>query len=275
MAAEPLPVPPVVPWQTWYAREYAIIKQGFHILFCGPTQSGKTVLCRKVTRLHNYAVVLGTKPRDKSLEAYEQTGYKRIDHWPPTKRDMEDQSKGEQRYLLWPKITRYEDLWRHRPLYKKAMDSIFVDGNWCLVVDEGLWVAGRKGLNLGDELSAHAYGAASNGVSMHLLVQRPANIPPITWGSCMQALVFHGGNTRDIRELASLGTYQPRAAAQAVQNLRGHQFLDLPCRGKADWSVSEVDLVGGDVTRPQSPDSATSPEGSLPPPTRSGRPRQA
>jgi hypothetical protein len=77
---------------------------------------------------------------------------------------------------------------------------------------------------------------------MHLLVQRPAYVPPITWMSCMQSLIFHGGNTRDIRELASLGTYPPREAEQAMRQLKGRQFLDLPCRGGREWSVSEVDL---------------------------------
>lgn len=219
--------------------------QGLHILFDGPTQSGKTVLCRLVSRFHSYNVVFGTKPVDPSLDAYVKDGYVRIDHWPPTRNEIKkstEMNNGAVRMILWPKIKTRADLRRFRPVFAKALEMIFIEGRWCFIVDEGLWLASPKGLDLGQELADTAYACASNKVSMHLLVQRPAYVPPITWMSCMQSLIFHGGNTRDIRELASLSTYDPREAAMAVRQLRGRQFLDLPCRGGREWSVTEVDL---------------------------------
>lgn len=225
--------------------EAETIYQGLHILFMGPTQSGKTVLCRLVSRFHSFNVVFGTKPVDPSLDAYVKDGYVRIDHWPPTRQEVrrsQEQNNGACWFILWPKIRKREELRRFRPVFQKALDMIFIEGNWCFIVDEGLWFSSGKGLDLGDELADVAYSCASNGVSMHLLVQRPALVPPIAWMSCMQALIFHGGNTRDIRELASLSTYEPRAAALAIGALQNRQFLDLPCRGARQWSISEVDL---------------------------------
>lgn len=245
-----LAAPPVVAWDEWRARQWAGTRQGQHILFEGPTQSGKTLLCRKVTALKRYAVVLGTKPFDSSLDEYVKEGYYRIDHWPPTKADYRKATvpflPGQDaiRLILWPKIVTADDLYKFNSLYRKCLNQIFVDGKWCVVLDEAIWLADRKGCDLGDIMTKLAFASASNGVSMHVLCQRPALLPPIVWQSCMQALLFHGGNTRDQRELASLGVYPPTDVVRAIQRLRGHQFLDLPCRGGVDgqatWAVSEV-----------------------------------
>lgn len=253
-----LRVPPIEGWWDWYTRAAASIYQsmypdgldqdqhGVHILFVGPTQSGKTTLCLFIVLLRDFAVALGTKPKDPSLQRYMDNGFLRIDHWPPTHADIR---KGEDRwppgkrwFLVWPKITTYPDLWKYRPLFQKVIGDVFAEGNWTIVADEGLWLGGREGLDLGKELSGLAYGAASNGVSMYLLMQRPAGLPRIIWSSVMMAEIFKCGLTNDIRELASLGTYEPKEVATAMKSLRGHQFLDLPIRGRAEWSVSEVEM---------------------------------
>ena len=236
--------PPVVGWPEWYAQETANFRQGMHISISGPTQSGKTVLARLVSLIRQYVVVFGTKPgRDPSLDAYIDAGYLRIDHWPPTSRDFKEfEGLGETRFLLWPHIREYEDLHRFRHLYVEAVKWIFKEGCWTLVGDEFLWLCSPKGLDLSDLLSDHAYGAASNLSSLIIIGQRPVGqIPPVIWTSVSQALVFKMGRTDDVRELASLGTYPPRDAANAVQTLKGHQFLDLPVRAQAEWSISEVD----------------------------------
>ncbi len=235
--------PPILSWQEWYADKWNTWEQGAHQLFVGPTQSGKTTLCRLTVRIRNYVVVLGTKPVDSSLDAYIDEGYKRIEHWPPRRKDLRPDSHGDVRLILWPKISAIADLWKHIDTYRACLNHVFVDGKWTLVVDEGIWVAGRDGLNLGKEISAISYASASNKVSMCLLVQRPSGLPSISWSSVSDAMIFHAGVTRDVRELASLGTYDPRDVQKIVQNgLSGRQFLDLPCRGGKKWSISEVEL---------------------------------
>lgn len=255
--------PPVIPYDQWYRDEYYSIRQNQHILFAGPTQSGKTLLCRQVARLHDYVVVFGTKPVDESLDAYVEEGYERIDHWPPTRRDIrkqqekwgnrENREPRYMRFILWPKIRKREDLFKHRETYAKAIDNIFIEGGWCVVMDEGLWLADKNALNLGPYMSQMAFGAASNKVSMFLLVQRPANVPRITWSSCAQALLFHMGITDDITELSSLGTYNRQAVKDALASLGQHEFLDLPCRGGAEWSISCVDMNSPYVTNVATP----------------------
>ena len=237
-----LPTPPVVPWAEWYAKRARIPGQGRHILFVGPTQSGKTVLARKLAELRSFVVVFGTKARDSSLDAYLADGYRRIESWPPKPKDIRPDSTGAVRLLLWPKIVKREDLRRHRDHYARCLEDAFIEGHWTIVADEGLYLASRKGLNLDQELADVAFGAASNKVSLYLCLQRPSGLSRVTWSSVSDAMVFHLGVTNDIRELASLGVYDPREAAHAIKQLQGHAFLDLPCRGGAEWSISEVDL---------------------------------
>lgn len=234
--------PPRVGWLDWYAHERVTYKQGMHVLICGPTGSGKTVLCRHVVRLRQYVVVLGTKPSDDSLDAYVDEGYLRIDHWPPTKADMREfDGLKEARFLVWPAMRRREELRQHRDLFLKVLDEVYYEGGWTLVIDESLWFTNPKGLDLGNELSDLAYGSRSNNVSLGLLSQR-AIIPgyPIIWMNVSQVLGFNQGRVDDIKELASLGTYRPQDVAAAIDGLRGYQFLDLPVRAQADWAVSQV-----------------------------------
>lgn len=245
-----LDLPPRVGWQQWYADWARTGKpkprEGSHVLFDGPTRSGKTVLARKLAALRQFVVVFGTKPHDASLDDYVADGYTRIEQWPPTRKDWRDGgwSDTEARFILWPKITKRDDLRapKHRKQYEACMDDAFINGGWTLVMDEGLWLSSRTGLNLGQQMADIAYGAASNGVSMYLLLQRPSGVPRVTWSSVMDAMLFHSGVTNDLRELASLGTYEPKAAITAVKGLQGHSFLHLPCRGGATWSISQVEL---------------------------------
>jgi hypothetical protein len=243
-SAAGLPVPPEVGWPTWLARFERQWKQGDHILDVGPTQSGKSLLARElVLNGRKFVVVLGTKPKDKTLDEYIAAGFVRIDHWPPIPKDFRDQQEGMARFILWPKIKEVGDALKHRGLYKKALDQIYVDGNWTVVVDETLFFCDNShGLGLGSTLAMLAYGGASNGISMMFLMQRPAGVPRILWQSCTTALLFHMGVTNDVREMASLGTVPPRAVVQTIQHLEGHTFLDLPLRAGRNWSTSEVQL---------------------------------
>lgn len=241
------PPPLVVPWAPWYYAKARELHQGMHVLFSGPTQSGKTLLCRVMARLRNPVVVFGTKPVDPSLDAYVDEGYVRIDHWPPEPKDYREGKKvwadGDCRFILWPHMKARADLRRFAQVYAKAMDEIFIEGYWTVVVDEGLWLAAPHGLNLGRALGDMAYSTASNKVSMYLLVQRPANVPPVAWTSVSEAELFKMGNRDDVRKLASLGVYDQNQTIDTVRALRGHQFLSLPTRGQAEWTISEVDLA--------------------------------
>jgi hypothetical protein len=237
-----LEVPPLEPWATFHPRFRARWKQGQHCLFNGPTGSGKTVACRTLARDRQFVIVFGTKPKDDEMDAYLREGYVRVEEWPPPRKALRPNDDGSIRIVLWPKIKKREDLRRFRPVFLRCIDELFVDGNWTLVVDEGLWCCDRNGLDLGSPLEQISYGGRSSGITLMALIQRPAGVPRNIWSNVSHAFLWHMGITSDTREMASLGTKDPKAVARAIQSLRGFQFLYLPTRAGGDWAVSQVDI---------------------------------
>ena len=250
---------------TWPAFDHEFsrtVKQGDHQLFVGPTQSGKTVLCRVVVRHRRFVVVWGTKARDSSLDAYLDEGYLRTDQWPPrsilvpsgnrktlVRKDFNwkkyAEENGHLHLLLWPEIKRREDLRANRDTYKRSLDDAFIDGGWTIVIDEALWATNPKGLGLDAELSQIAYGAASNKVSLYLCMQRPSGMSRLIWANVSDAYVFKSGVMDDIRELAALSTADPRDVVTVMRrDIAGHKFLHVPTRGQTlGWSISQVDAA--------------------------------
>lgn len=244
MPTAPVESPPVEDWATWHGNFAARWQQGQHVLFVGPTGSGKTVAARELAWDRKFVVVLGTKIKDKELEKYLDDGYIRITDWPASPKQIRDATfdDGSIRLVLWPVVKKREDLYRFRPVYAKALDQILIDGNWAIVADEGLWLSERSGLNLGQQLSAIAYTGRSSGVTLMMLIQRPAGVPRNTWSNVAHAIVYKHGVTSDSRELASLGTDSPKDVALAIRSLQKYQFLYLPCTADTTWAISKVDI---------------------------------
>lgn len=239
--------PPVLPWAVFAEQFVSTWAQGDHCFFDGPTKSGKTYLCRVLCRARPYVAVLGTKPRDPSLDAYVKEGYYRIDHWPPTRSDYRKSGWGatEARFIVWPKIVTRADLTRYgskrrggNEMFAHALDDMIVDGGWTVVADEGLWLSTK--LDLATQLDGIAYSGRTSGITLMLLAQRPRGIPINVWTNALNVFLWRCGNTDDIRELSSLGTVTRRAVAAAIPTLRGHQFLYLPAHAQGDWAISEV-----------------------------------
>lgn len=241
-------LPELISWEPFYERERLLNRQGEHKLFIGPTQSGKTLLCRKIAGLRDYVVVLGTKNKDTSLDAYIVEGYKRITHWPPTRKELKDATSpsGAVRFILWPKFHDLNSLAdpKIRGEFLRFFQDAYKEGRWTIVCDESLWLAARDGLQLDGVLSKMAYASASNKVSLYLCMQRPSGISRTTWSSATDAYIFHMGVTNDLRELASLGTYSPKAAREVIQSLKDKNFLKMPIRSGSAWTVSKVSADG-------------------------------
>ena len=248
---------PVVPWARFINAQVAtkrhskvsvnpktkrVTVEGIHRLYVGRTRSGKTTLCRIMTRMDKACLVLGTKPNDPSLDDYvNKEGFLRIKQWPPTKKELRMRGPYEQvKLLLWPEMKAYGDLKRNRPHYRNALHDIQVEGAWSVVLDEGFQVCRKGGLDLGEEVSEIAYGGAGNGISQSIIIQRPAGVPVIVHEQSHELYQFKSGNLNDLRALASYAGTTPRIFADNLQTLKGHQFLHAPMVGGREWEISEV-----------------------------------
>lgn len=221
--------------------------EGRHRLFDGRTRSGKTTLCRVMTRMEKTTLVFGTKPHDPSLDDYiYREGFVRIESWPPRPKDLKQRGDFDQvKLILWPKMTAYGDLKKNRPHFQNALRDVLAEGSWTTVIDEGFQVCRRGGLDLGEEVSELAYGGAGNGNSLWLIIQRPSGIPVITHEQSHELYQFPTGNVNDIRALASYTGHSVREFADALRSLNrssghGHQFLHAPMYDGATWEVSEL-----------------------------------
>jgi hypothetical protein len=221
--------------------------EGIHRLYNGRTRSGKTTLCRIMTRMEKTCLVFGTEPNDPSLDDYiYKEGFIRIEQWPPTKDQLKVRGPYDQvKLLLWPKMTAYGDLKRNRPHFQNALRDVQAEGSWSVVIDEGFQVCRRGGLDLGEEVSEISFGGAGNGISLSLIIQRPSGIPVITHEQSHELYQFKSGNINDIRSLASYAGKSPREFADALRTLNegklhGHQFLHAPMTDGEPWEVSEV-----------------------------------
>lgn len=246
-------VPPLVGWDHFITEQAgqnardSVGKKGellgIHRLFVGKNGSGKSTLNKIMLRMKKASLVFGTKPgRDATLEEYvEREGYLRIEHWPPKEKELRVRGPFQQvKLLLWPKITHYAQLRNYAPMFRQAAGDISAEGRWTLSIDEGLWVCSNKGLNLGDIISEIAFGGRSNGVSLHIVVQRPSGIPVIIHDQCREGYIFKIGDPNDIRTLAGGTNYSSREVSDAIGELDVHEFLHLPMGAEGGWEVSEV-----------------------------------
>jgi hypothetical protein len=200
-------------------------------------------------------VVLGTKMgHDSGLVDYiTKDNFLRIESWPPKKEELKTRGEFEQtKLLLWPKMKTYDDLRKHAAMFKKALQDIMVEPNWCIGIDELLWACSPKGLDLNDEISAVAFSGASNGTSLHICTQRAKSrfVNPTIIQSCHEDYIFRTGNRGDIAELATYAGKSNKAMGDALQSLnggedaendedQGHEFLYASQIGSR-WSRSEM-----------------------------------
>lgn len=210
-------------------------RQGEHVALVGPTGTGKTTLALAILPRRAYSVVIGTKPKDRTLDRLQRTdGYLRIRSWPPPNADI-------RRVLLWPPFRALGDTRRQAAVLRDAIGGIFAQGGWCLFADDVQYL--QRQLGLAGELATLWLQARSVRITVVAATQRPRWVPREMWSQSTHLFIWHTSDPDDLRSLAGLGGADTRQVREAVQGLGLHECLYVNTR-TGDLLVTSVDLEG-------------------------------
>jgi energy-coupling factor transporter ATP-binding protein EcfA2 len=208
-----------VPWDTFLRR--FLWRQGEHVVAIAPTGGGKTTLLSRILPRRRHVVVLVTKTYDETITR-EFKGYRRISTWPPP--------GYVDRVLLWPKPgpTVRDTVSIQRDVFRQALDKIFIERGWTVVIDEEHWLCHNLKLEL--EVATFHHQGRSSGLTVVDGIQRPAWVPVVTYGSASHAFLWKTTDADDMRRLKALGGVNAVELATNLLKLRPHELIYVPTR---------------------------------------------
>lgn len=212
---------PVVPWeqlQRDLTRNWA---QGEHIAIVGPTGCGKTTLISRLMPVRSYIVVFVSKVHDSTLRN-DFPEFERIEQWPP--------KLHQNKVLLWPKPgkTVRETYLKQREIFQKAMDSIFLERNWCVVFDEQHYLC--HDLKLAPENTMFQHQGRSSGLSVVNGCQRPAWVPLVTFSGSTHSFFWRTTLKTDLNRMSDTGGIEKRELESNMLTLAKHEFVYVNSR---------------------------------------------
>lgn len=222
-----------VPWESLRDTLRAEFKQGVHVTEIGPNGCGKTVLATELADLRQYVLFLSTKRRDPVIAALAARGYTTVN-------DLEtiaftDRGPITPKIVYWPHYSSDHDIRARERLQardmRQAINWAENQGNWCIVVDEGIWMTQNLGLR--KELEAVWFGGRTLGISLLFLAQRPAWVPRYAFSQATLIAVWQTNDRDDLKRLSDIAAgYDVDLIREAVSNLdfHRHEFLLINTR---------------------------------------------
>jgi hypothetical protein len=195
------------------------------MMICAPTGVGKSVIAQECASLRTGVVVIGTKRKDDSMDAYLKRGYQRIFSWPPPRWGREPF-----KYVLWPKIKEIDDVERAKPLYARFLRQIFKIDNVTVVLDECQFMT--EYLRLGRYIGLLLHQGRSGKLSIISLSQRPYWIPPAVRSASSFAFLGRTTDRSDLQALVDFGGADRQVIRQQLYALDSdkHELLFVRSR---------------------------------------------
>lgn len=228
---------PVVEW-TEFLDSVFDWRQSQHIGIIGPTGMGKSNLSTYLLSLRKYVVAFATKPQDETIEQLvRHERYVRFKTW------QDRPPKFYPKRVIWPDSRELESqAIQHREI-KRALSHIYVQGNWCVFIDE-LWYLINI-LGLAREVKIYLLQARSNGISLVGCSQRPAWIPVEMFDQPHHLFFFRDNDERNLKTISGISWLSATMVRSLVARLEMFQFLYINTRSGQMWrSTSPPPLDG-------------------------------
>lgn len=213
---------PVVSWEEfcrWFRWQ-----QGQHIGIVGPTGQGKTTFSLAIMRDRKYVVALGTKPKDKTLQAFAtHQNYVRMNAWNPVL-----DAKLFPHRLVWPDASKLYSARKQRDIFRATLASIYEQGNWTVYVDE-LWFIIHH-LKLEAEIRVYLLQSRSNGISLVVSTQRPAFVPLEVYDQSSWLIFFRDNDETNLKRIAGISWLSKNLVQSIVARLDQYQALVINTR---------------------------------------------
>ncbi len=224
---------PVVEWDDFnsYVLDW---RQDQHLAAVGPTGQGKSTTIHGLLDAHRrYVAYLATKPKDRTLDAYIASGgYQRTADWPPKRgRIFKRAATAEEmpRRLVWPDATELGAEEEQRRVFTKALDDIYVQGGWSVVMDD-YWYLSHI---LGFEKTAKKMlmNARSNDIPLVIAAQRPAGNRLVEiFDQADHLLFFRDNDDQNLRRIGGVGWLDSTLIRAHVAHLDPFQALYVNTR---------------------------------------------
>ena len=224
---------PVVTWADFLADFRW--RQGEHVSLIGPTGAGKTTLALALLPMRDYVTVLGTKPKDSTLDKLvTRDHYDKLTAWP--KRGPRTygvrMSDGTERtrasVVLWPPFRAAGDKQRQADVFDHALGEMFAAGSWCIFADEVFYLC--KELGLEQHLTTIWTQGRSLGLSLVAGTQRPAFVPLYLYDQATHLFLWNDNDETNLRRVGGLGGLSAAKVRAIVAALPHHAVLYVNTR---------------------------------------------
>jgi energy-coupling factor transporter ATP-binding protein EcfA2 len=218
---------PRVGWAE-FTEHHLVWHQGEHVSLIGPTGSGKTTLALAILPLRQYVIAFATKPKDATIDTLVRSkGWRLVRTWErmPSPANIRT---GPARIVFWPKYATPDDEPRQAWEIGNAIRNAFVQGGWCLFVDEVWWFANKLGL--GRWLESIWSQGRSIGLSLVAGTQRPAFVPLMMYDQATHCFFWRDNDERNLKRISGMNGLNAQLIRSTVAALATHEVLYVNTR---------------------------------------------